>query len=93
MSTSEVVCNTNTPRDIYFSLKEWEGEEKTIVEYSLFASKGAFGIDWKKNETKSARKSNHGSVREKRHTPISRPLPISGADSSALEQEKQLLLK
>lgn len=50
VSTSEVVCNTSTPRDIYFSLKECEGEVKTIVEYSLSVCKGAFGMDWKKRD-------------------------------------------
>lgn len=47
MSTSEVVCNTSTPRDIYLSLTECD-EDKTIVEGSgsdSADSEGVFGMD------------------------------------------------
>lgn len=50
VSTSEVVCNTSTPRDIYFSLYECDGT-KTIVEDSVFEAaedEGVFGVDRKK---------------------------------------------
>ena len=42
VSTSEVVCNTSTPRDIYFSHQECV-EDKTIVEDSSSESEGDEG--------------------------------------------------
>lgn len=50
VSTSEVVCNTSTPRDVYFSLKECD-EDKTIAGDSVSESAdndGAFRKDRKK---------------------------------------------
>ncbi|TNN69885.1 hypothetical protein EYF80_019953 [Liparis tanakae] len=52
VSTSEVVCNTSTPRDRYFSLKEC-GEDNTIMEDSVPESadnRGVFGMEIRNND-------------------------------------------
>lgn len=59
VSTSEVVCNTSTPRDRYFSLEEC-GEDSTIVEDAVpepADDQKVFRMDRKK-------KREFGSVRE-----------------------------
>lgn len=50
VSTSEVVCNTSTPRDMYFSLYGFDGAKTIVEDSALEASdkEGYFWIDRKK---------------------------------------------
>lgn len=51
VSTSEVVCSTSTPRDIYFRLFEYDGGilEERVSEAA--EGGGYFCINWRKGET------------------------------------------